>query len=224
MVSKNQPHKITLDFINHIQNGEKRVATFLGHNIIIHNNVFPVDSPFSFSSKVTAKNIPKNSKLVLDIGTGTGVQAIVAAKNGAKKVIAIDIDDNSLINAKENISYHNLNKIIELRKSNLFDNIKKDEKFDLIISQLPFADINYESKVSHFLFDNNFELHDRLLKNAKNHLNTNGKILIPSGEVANEKKLIELIRKYDYKILEIKSETFQNLVWKLYILTFDDKN
>lgn len=216
-----KPQKITLNFIKDIQTREKRVAEFLGEKIIIHKNVFPVDSPFSYSSKITAKRIPKNAGTVLDVGTGTGVQSIIAAKKGAKKVVAVDIDENSLENAKENVEFHKLKNVIEVRKSDLFNSIAENEKFDLIISQLPFADVDYRSSVGHFLFDAEFKLHERLLKDGKNHLNPNGRIFIPSGEVANEKKLKELIKKFDYKILEVEENTFQNLKWKLYVLAKD---
>ena len=137
----------------------------------------------------------------------------------SRPLIAIDIDDNSLANAKENVEFHKLGKIIEVRKSDLFENIKPGEKFDLIISQLPFADVNYKCEVGHFLFDADFKLHERLLKDAKkNHLTTNGKIFIPSGDVANEKRLIELIHRYNYDILSVDEDVFQNLKWKLYTL------
>ena len=121
MVDK-KPQDITLNFIKDIQTREKRTAEFLGEKIIIHKNVFPVDSPFSFSSKITAKRIPKNAGVILDVGTGTGVQAIIAAKRGAKKVVAIDIDYNSLKNAKEKVKFHKLEKIVKVRKSDLFKN------------------------------------------------------------------------------------------------------
>ena len=39
---------------------------------------------------------------VLDMGTGTGVLAIMAAKLGAGQVLAVDIDENSVSNAQEN--------------------------------------------------------------------------------------------------------------------------
>ncbi len=213
-----KPQKTTLNFIKDIQSREKRVSDFLGYKIIIHKNVFPVDSSFSFSSKITAKRIPKNVGKVLDVGTGTGVQAVIASLKGAKKVLAIDIDDNSLKNARENVIFHKLDKIIEIRKSDLFKNINKDEKFDLIISQLPFADVAYKSKVGHFLFDSGFKLHDKFLKEAKKHLTEEGKIFIPSGDIANENRLKELIKKYNYNILNVDEETFQDLKWKLYIL------
>lgn len=40
---------------------------------------------------------------VLDMGTGTGILAILAVKSGASKVAAVDIDDWSCLNAEENI-------------------------------------------------------------------------------------------------------------------------
>lgn len=44
---------------------------------------------------------------VLDHGTGTGVLAIFAKRLGAKYVLAIDIDDKSVENAKENAALNN---------------------------------------------------------------------------------------------------------------------
>jgi exopolyphosphatase/guanosine-5'-triphosphate,3'-diphosphate pyrophosphatase len=43
------------------------------------------------------------SATVLDIGTGTGILAIAAAKLGARRVFAFDVDENSYANAPENI-------------------------------------------------------------------------------------------------------------------------
>ena len=43
-------------------------------------------------------------KIVLDHGTGTGVLAIFAKRLGARSVVAVDIDEKSVENAKENAS------------------------------------------------------------------------------------------------------------------------
>jgi ribosomal protein L11 methyltransferase len=56
-------------------------------------------------------------KSVLDFGTGTGILAILAKKLGAEKVIAIDNDDWSINNAKENILANNCNDIDLFKKN-----------------------------------------------------------------------------------------------------------
>ena len=50
-------------------------------------------------------------KSVLDMGSGTGVLAILAAKKGANPVTAIDIDHWCFINAQENIALNGLTNV-----------------------------------------------------------------------------------------------------------------
>ncbi|MCH5235174.1 MAG: 50S ribosomal protein L11 methyltransferase [Muribaculaceae bacterium] len=45
---------------------------------------------------------PLNDKTVIDMGTGTGILAILAKKLGAGKTVGIDIDEFAIENAKEN--------------------------------------------------------------------------------------------------------------------------
>lgn len=71
------------------------------------------------------------NKTVLDFGTGTGVLAIYAAKLGAKKIIAIDNDDWSIENAKENIITNESD--IEIIKNNSADIA---ETFDIILANI----------------------------------------------------------------------------------------
>ncbi|SHJ22410.1 50S ribosomal protein L11 methyltransferase [Pseudozobellia thermophila] len=50
-------------------------------------------------------------KTVLDMGSGTGVLAILAAMKGAKKVDAIDIDNWCYLNAKENVERNGVGQV-----------------------------------------------------------------------------------------------------------------
>ena len=69
---------------------------------------------------------------VLDFGTGTGILAVMAEKLGAKEIVAIDIDDWSILNAKENIEANQCLKI-QLVQAN---NIPADKSFKIILANI----------------------------------------------------------------------------------------
>lgn len=54
------------------------------------------------------------SQRVLDMGTGTGVLGIAMAMRGAQEVVAIDIDEFSVENAKENFALNHINNVYVL--------------------------------------------------------------------------------------------------------------
>lgn len=57
------------------------------------------------------RDIDFTDKTVFDFGTGTGILAILAEKLGARQIHAIDVDEWSIENAKENIAKNNCSKI-----------------------------------------------------------------------------------------------------------------
>ncbi len=77
--------------------------------------------------------ITKDSN-VLDVGTGTGILAIVAAKMGAKQVVAIDIDEWSLDNGLENIQKNGVENNIEIRIGSL--EVIPESNFDFILANI----------------------------------------------------------------------------------------
>ncbi|MGB1104297.1 MAG: 50S ribosomal protein L11 methyltransferase [Crocinitomicaceae bacterium] len=74
-----------------------------------------------------------SDKSVLDMGTGTGILAILAEKLGAKSVYAPDIDEWSYNNAQENIALNNCNKI-ELALGD--DQLLTGRSFDVIVANI----------------------------------------------------------------------------------------
>jgi ribosomal protein L11 methyltransferase len=72
------------------------------------------------------------SKTVMDFGTGTGVLAILAEKMGATEITAIDNDDWSIDNAKENIG-NNKSTHIVIQKG---ESIGAGKKYDIILANI----------------------------------------------------------------------------------------
>ena len=71
-----------------------------------------------------------SGKTVLDHGTGTGVLAIFAKHLGAAEVVAVDIDEKSVENAKENAALNN--EKIEVR---LGDSVPEGQ-YDIILANI----------------------------------------------------------------------------------------
>jgi len=85
---------------------------------------------------------------IAEIGVGTGAISIVLARKFPElKVIATDICDVPLRVAKKNINTFGLNEQIELRKSNLIDEVS--ETLELVVSNPPYIaeDFLLESNV-----------------------------------------------------------------------------
>ena len=68
---------------------------------------------------VLLQSRPLESRTVLDVGTGSGVLAIVAAKLGAAFVSAIDVDPEAIENARENIARNGVDQIVEAHVGDL---------------------------------------------------------------------------------------------------------
>lgn len=78
------------------------------------------------------RGIDFNNKKVFDFGTGTGVLAILAEKSGAASVYAVDNDEWSILNTKENIERNNSVKI-QVEK---IDAVTGADKFDIILANI----------------------------------------------------------------------------------------
>ena len=72
------------------------------------------------------------NKKVLDMGCGTSVLAIFAKQKGAGRTVAIDIDEWSVENSKENAARNNVELDIELGTA---ENLGQ-EKFDIILANI----------------------------------------------------------------------------------------
>lgn len=107
------------------------------------------------------KTIDFSNKSVFDFGTGTGILAILAEKLGATKIYAVDNDDWSIENAKENIQKNNCVRIIVDKRSDALS----AQKFDVILANIN-KNVLLENMhaLAHQLSDNGILIMSGLLK------------------------------------------------------------
>ena len=107
------------------------------------------------------RTIDFRKKTVFDFGTGTGILAILAEKLGASTVYAIDNDEWSIENAKENAQNNNCHSLI----FDLIDDPSGSESFDIILANInKNVIITYISVLSNRLSRNGQLLLSGLLK------------------------------------------------------------
>lgn len=76
-----------------------------------------------------------SERRVIDAGTGTGVLAIAAAKCGARRVIAFDIDEWSYENGRENVLLNRVDDVVDVRLGGM-DVLSEEEDYDIILANI----------------------------------------------------------------------------------------
>lgn len=77
--------------------------------------------------------VNRNS-IVYDIGCGSGILSIAAAKLGAKKVVGVDLDEVAVKVSKENVKVNSVESIVDIRHGNLMEVV--EGKADIIIANI----------------------------------------------------------------------------------------
>jgi len=88
-----------------------------------------------------------NAKKILDVGTGTGVLALMLAQKSEATNWAIDIDKDSFIDAKENAYQSKWNDRLNVLNISMQEFTKENSNdFDVIISNPPYFTDAYKAK------------------------------------------------------------------------------
>jgi ribosomal protein L11 methyltransferase len=72
---------------------------------------------------------------VLDVGTGSGILAIAAARLGARSVLALDIDRVAVESAGENCAFNDVSESVVVQRGSLAD-IESHRQWDLILANI----------------------------------------------------------------------------------------
>jgi release factor glutamine methyltransferase len=173
-----------------------------------------------------------NLKTVLDIGTGSGCIACTVANNSDAIVLGVDISSDALRVALDNVTKLGINNKAVFRKSDLYEKIRDDEKFDMIISNPPYIpegtelepELTHEPSVALFAKENGLQMYKRIIKDAPKYLTQGGWLIFELG--IDESEFVKKLMKkefYDIEIIKDMAGIDRVIFGKLKILTDKDK-
>ncbi len=195
--------------------GEKE---FYGRRFYVNQHVLiPRPDSETIIDMTKELKLRKEAK-VLDMGTGSGVLAVTLSLEIPNiHVTASDISKNALYVAGKNAIA--LGGRVGFLQSDLFSNFPKDEKFDLIVANLPYVDIGWpwrsrelawEPGQALYSGEGGMELIKKFMKEAVGRAD---KIILECDPCQHE-EMIEFSRKLKFKHLETRGLqllfTYQN--------------
>ncbi|MBP2078147.1 50S ribosomal protein L11 methyltransferase [Oceanobacillus polygoni] len=120
---------------------------------------------------------------VIDVGCGSGVLSIAAAKLGAKEVYAYDLDEIAVKSTQQNAKLNELNSQIVVAQNNLLDHV--NQQVNVIVSNIL------------------AEIIVRFVDNAWDNL-VSGGLFITSGIIQNKKQLVkEKLTEQGFEIIAV---------------------
>lgn len=111
------------------------------------------------------------NSLAFDIGTGTGVLALLLARRGVQRVIATDNDERALACARDNVTRFALGEAIEVRAADLFP----DARAALIVCNPPWVPARASTPIERAVYDPGSQMLRGFLSGLRAHL-------LPGGE------------------------------------------
>lgn len=176
----------------------------------------PSDDSYLLQEVLVKSLKNKNKEIkILDMGSGSGIQAETCINLNFKNVIAVDVN-NEVVDI---LSKKGINCV----KSNLFNNIK--EEFDLIIFNPPYLPEDprepKNSRLQTTGGKRGYEIINKFLKQSLEHLENNGSIILLFSSLSNPKVILRKAKSlgYNFNLLRKKKIPFE----ELYVYEFNRK-
>jgi release factor glutamine methyltransferase len=146
----------------------------------------------------------KSGEMVLELGTGCGILAVIASKAGAK-VVATDVNPAAIECARKNAEVHKVADHMDFRQGDLFEPVH-DERFDLVIFNPPYLPVGPEEEIGEPI-DLAWEagpegrrVIDRFLRELPDHLTPNGRAIFVQSSLADAPKTIRELQKLGFHV------------------------
>lgn len=125
--------------------------------------------------------LPAELNLAFDIGTGTGLLAIILAQRGVKQIVATDLNPRALTCAKDNVERLNYTNV-QLQQADLFPT--EQPLAELIVCNPPWLPARPSSPLEFAVYDANSSMLRGFLQGARAHLAPHGEVWLILSDLA----------------------------------------
>lgn len=170
---------------------------------------------------------PGNCASILDIGTGTGVIAMMLAQKSGAKITAIDIDKESTDQARSNVLESPFAEKIEVINISFQDLAKTaDKKFSLIVTNPPYFidSLKSNDETRKVARHNDYLSFEDLLNGVKKLLDEKGRfyLILPKNEALQFTEIAKTKGLYLSKRLRIRTRSEKDTE-KRHLMKFEFK-
>ncbi len=157
----------------------------LGLSIFPHYGVF-APTRHEYVQLLLDAPLPTVHNIAYDIGTGTGLLAIILAQRGVKQVIATDLNPRALDCASENFTRLALTNV-QLQQADLYPT--NTPLANLIVCNPPWLPAKPSSPLEYAVYDANSAMLRGFLQGAKTHLAEQGEVWLILSDLAEHLQL-----------------------------------
>ena len=129
--------------------------------------------------------LPQPCQRAADIGTGTGVLALILAKRGVPQVLATDLHPAALACAQDNVKRLGLENQVEVCAHDLLP----PGKFDLLVCNPPWLPGAASSALEAAVYDPDHRMLRGFLQKARDHMNPNAQAWLILSDLAEHMQL-----------------------------------
>jgi release factor glutamine methyltransferase len=190
-------------------------AFFKNHVFLVDEHVYePAEDTYLIAENMKITQ----DETVLELGTGCGILAVLAAQK-AKKVVAVDINPHAIEYASKNAEDNGVKEQIEFRLGDLFEPINKTERFSLILFNSPYLPSEPDEEKSWIGKawaggPNGRQVIDRFITEAPSFLENEGRILLVQSSLSDINRTLEMFKEQNLesKIIAQVKVAFETIV------------
>jgi len=166
----------------HRQLPSPHTSTFGSIDLLITEDVF--DPSLTNASRTLLESVDfRRNERVLDMFTGCGAFAILAALNGARSVAAVDISPLAVHCTALNAKRHHVQAVVSARRGTFGECVSDEEQFDLIMANPPLLPGSPVDLLSAAMLDPGLNATLDFIRRLPQHLSRGGRCYLLTSDV-----------------------------------------